>query len=82
MSKLALGLTMYREALNDTASESDTWAPGFTTNLGELDYAAEVLIRQIWAELSHEEQRELLRTAYNVVREHLEENKKELNDGP
>jgi hypothetical protein len=81
MFELALGLTMYREALNDTAAHSDEWPPGFNTNLGELDYAAEILIREVWAELSQEKRRVLLLAATNAVRDHLEA-KKGPDNGP
>ncbi len=81
MFELALGLTMYREAINDTAAHSDEWPSGVETNLGELDYAAEQLIREVWAELTQEKRRVLLLAATNAVRDHLEK-QKGTDDGP
>ncbi len=78
--KLVLALAMYREELNDTAAHSDEWPSGFVTNLGDLDFAAETLIRSIWEELSRDEKHAFLRTAATVVREFLV--KKEGSDGP
>jgi hypothetical protein len=78
--KLVLALAMYREALNDTAAHSDEWPPGFHSNLGELDYAAETLIRSAWEELPFAERDVLLSTAAIAVREYLV--RKEGSDGP
>ena len=75
MFELALGLTMYREALNDAARDGDGWPAGVETNLGELDYAAEQLIREVWAELSQEKRRVFLLAATSAVRDHLEKQK-------
>ena len=69
--KLVLALAMYRESLNDMSAHSDEWPSGFTSNLGELDYAAEVLIRSTWEELSFEDRNTLLLDAATAVREFL-----------
>ncbi len=81
MFELALGLTMYRESLNDAAADGEGWPAGVETNLGELDYAAEQLIREVWAELTQEKRRVLLLAATNAVRDHLDKQKGN-DDGP
>jgi hypothetical protein len=78
--RLVLGLAMYREKLNDTARDGEGWPGGVETNLGELDYAAETLIRSAWEELPFEERGALLSDAATVVREFLA--RKEGSDGP
>ena len=77
--KLVLALAMYRESLNDLSAHSDEWPSGFDSNLGELDFAAEVLIRSAWEELYFEERNTLLLDAATAVREHIE--RKESTDG-
>ena len=55
-----LALAMYREQLNDANHDVDNLPHGLTTNFGELDYRAEVLIRTEWAKLPAARQSELL----------------------
>lgn len=68
---IALGLAMYREEIQDFSSGIPDHVPGvnITTNIGELDYQAEMLIRGIWAKVGREEQRELLKKAAEMAQE-------------
>ncbi len=65
--ELALGLTMYREKLNDVNAHSDEWPNGITTNLGELDVKAEKLLRIIWDEYDRVEQTRILLMAERSI---------------
>lgn len=63
--EMALALAMYREALNDVNADLDCSIPGveINTNTGELDFQAEILIRNIWSKVDKERQQELLKKA-------------------
>lgn len=67
----ALGLAMYREEIQDFSSGIPDHVPGvkITTNIGELDYQAEMLIRGIWKRVDGEKQRELLKKAAEMAQE-------------
>lgn len=68
---IALGLAMYRETLNDVNVELNHSIPGvkITTNIGELDFQAEMLIRGIWAKVDGKRQGELLRKVAEMTQE-------------
>ena len=57
--KWIAAMAMYRMDLNEVSLPG--WPAGVETNLGELDWQAEKMIRAEWAKLNHEERAELLR---------------------
>lgn len=57
----ALALAMYRLELSDVNVESGDWPAGVTSNLGELDWQAEKLIRAEWARWPRDQRAQLLR---------------------
>lgn len=62
LAEWVLAMAMYRMELNDVSSGSDEWPEGLETNLGELDWQVEKMIRAEWAKLSRAERRELLKS--------------------